>query len=174
MWQARASISAHNRPSPPPWGGGNWREPKLRWRGWQWGLRAQYVRASANNTFSPHNRLLHHLSSYFGNWSVRSGHRSTRWLTEGVVRGGRSLQEEGGGALLFEQELCDRLALRDIPLRSCLWCASSRAPPADYYCVTSAPILLLRSLSSTIFSCLSVSEWGISVTRPNLHFFLNI
>ena len=61
MWQARASISAHNRPSPPPWGGGNWREPKLRWRGWQWGLRAQYVRASANNTFSPHNRLLHHL-----------------------------------------------------------------------------------------------------------------
>ena len=61
MWQARASISVHNRPSPPPWGGGNWREPKLRWRGWQWGLRAQYVRASANNTFSPHNRLLHHL-----------------------------------------------------------------------------------------------------------------
>ena len=38
-------------------------------------------------------------------------------------------------------------------------------------CFTSAPFLFLRSSSSTFFPCLSVSEWGIGVTRTNSHLF---
>ena len=78
MWQARASISAHNRPSPPPWGGG-W-EPWLRW---------QYSRASATNTLSIHNQPLPHLLLILVRrvFTVRGGTRSTRWMTKGVGRG---------------------------------------------------------------------------------------
>ena len=37
-------------------------------------------------------------------------------------------------------------------------------------CVSSVPLLLFRSLSGTIFPCLSVSLSGVGVTLPNLHF----
>ena len=36
-----------------------------------------------------------------------------------------------------------------------------------FLCVTGAPLLFLRILSSTFFLCLSVSEWGIGVTQTN-------
>ena len=39
------------------------------------------------------------------------------------------------------------------------------------HCVSSVPLLLFRSLSSTIFPCLSVSLSGVGVTLPKLHFF---
>ena len=38
-------------------------------------------------------------------------------------------------------------------------------------CVTQLKLYTLYKLSSSIFYCLSVSQWGIGVTRPNLHFF---
>ena len=59
------------------------------------------------------------------------------------------------------------------------WCRTSAGydwnhfPPqqlSQRNCVTQLKLYTLDKLSSTIFCCLCVCEWGIGNTRPNLHF----